>query len=150
MKNLIVFISRFRYLTIFLFIVGCGSHENTDEQYSEETRAIDASGGSQHNQVVAETEELAQAIHADDIMNTREELGDALFTLISLAVLAEEKGDFLFADAMADIEAKIIRRHPHVFGGMKAENIDEACRLWKEAKSAEKSDCEYEGDVESP
>jgi uncharacterized protein YabN with tetrapyrrole methylase and pyrophosphatase domain len=87
--------------------------------------------------VLAEAGELSEAVRAGDTDHVREELGDALFTLLSMAVSAEEKGDFSLSDALEEVEAKIVRRHPHVFGNASAETVEEACTRWKEAKQSE-------------
>jgi len=88
--------------------------------------------------VLAEAGELREAVCAGDTDHVREELGDALFTLLSMAVLAEENGDFLLSDALEEVEAKIVRRHPHVFGNASAETVEEACAHWEQAKQSEK------------
>jgi uncharacterized protein YabN with tetrapyrrole methylase and pyrophosphatase domain len=88
--------------------------------------------------VLSEAGELHEAACAGDTDHVREEIGDALFTLLSMAVLAEENGDFSLTDVLEEVEAKIVRRHPHVFGDASAETVEEACTHWKEVKKSEK------------
>ena len=64
-----------------------------------------------------ETAELGEAIGTGKPAEISEEWGDVLFMLLMLAVIGEEAGHFNTAEAMRSIEAKMIRRHPHVFGG---------------------------------
>ncbi|KQP03498.1 nucleoside triphosphate hydrolase [Methylobacterium sp. Leaf99] len=64
---------------------------------------------------VEEAHEVVDAIERDDADNLRDELGDLLLQVVFHARLAEEAGRFTFADVVAAIVAKMIRRHPHVF-----------------------------------
>lgn len=100
--------------------------------------------------VLAEAQELDEAVSARDIEHVREEIGDVLFALIGMAVLAEEKGDFSLLDLLEKLEAKMVRRHPHVFGNKSADTAEEARRLWdavKESERAEKNTTRGSGDV---
>jgi ATP diphosphatase len=63
-----------------------------------------------------EAYEVAEAIEQDDMAELRDELGDLLFQVMFHARMAEERGSFGFADVVAAICAKMLRRHPHVFG----------------------------------
>ena len=68
-----------------------------------------------------------------------DELGDVLFQVMFLSLLLEERGE---GDLNAVIEsciAKLVRRHPHVFGDEKAETADEAVAIWKRMKREERS-----------
>ena len=89
--------------------------------------------------VLGEARELSEAVASGDSAHIREEIGDVLFTLISVAVLAEEKGDFSLVDLLKELEAKMVRRHPHVFGEKKASTVEEALRHWNEVKRSEKA-----------
>lgn len=64
---------------------------------------------------VEEAHEVVDAIERDDADDLRDELGDLLLQVVFHARLAEEAGRFTFADVVAAIVAKMIRRHPHVF-----------------------------------
>jgi uncharacterized protein YabN with tetrapyrrole methylase and pyrophosphatase domain len=90
--------------------------------------------------VLAEARELDEAVSAGAIEHVREEIGDVLFALIGMSVLAEEKGDFALLDLLEKLEAKMVRRHPHVFGDESADTPEEARRLWDAAKKSERAD----------
>src|SRR5208283_3400879 len=66
---------------------------------------------------IEEAYEVADAIARGDAAALKDELGDLLFQVVFHARLAEEKGLFGFADVAAAIADKMVRRHPHVFGG---------------------------------
>jgi len=90
--------------------------------------------------VLAEARELDEAVGCCDIEHVREEIGDVLFALIGMAVLAEEKGDFSLLDLLEKLETKMVRRHPHVFGDESADTPEEARRLWDAVKKSERAD----------
>jgi uncharacterized protein YabN with tetrapyrrole methylase and pyrophosphatase domain len=89
--------------------------------------------------VLDEARELNEAVVARDSDHVREEIGDVLFTLISMAVLAESKGNFSLLDLLEELEAKMVRRHPHVFGDESASTVEEALQRWNEAKGSEQA-----------
>ena len=101
-------------------------------------RAQDETGLAQY--VLAEARELDEAVGTSDVEHMREEIGDVLFALIGMAVLAEEKGYFSLIDLLEKLEAKMVRRHPHVFGDESAKTAEEARRLWDEAKKSERAE----------
>ena len=68
----------------------------------------------------------------------KDELGDLLFQVVYHARMAEEQGAFAFADVVDAITAKMIRRHPHVFGSPEQRAAGAAPGFWERAKSAEK------------
>jgi len=70
--------------------------------------------------------------------NLKEELGDLLFQVMFHAVLAEEEGLFNFEDVVKGISEKMVRRHPHVFGGVKFASEEERKASWEKIKSREK------------
>lgn len=86
-----------------------------------------------------EAEELRQAIEAHDIQNVIEEMGDVLVNVLMQAQISSEAGDYRFSDAIASATRKLVRRHPHVFGGQRAANADEVLAIWKQVKANEKS-----------
>ena len=90
--------------------------------------------------VLAEAQELDEAVRARAIEHVREEIGDVLFALIGMAVLAEENGGFSLLDLLEKLETKMVRRHPHVFGDESADTPEEARRLWDAAKKSERAD----------
>src|SRR3954470_22844457 len=65
--------------------------------------------------VLEETYEVLEAIDTGNMIELREELGDFLFEAVFLAQMSEEAGAFTIGDAIDEIRAKLIRRHPHVF-----------------------------------
>ncbi len=65
------------------------------------------------------------------------ELGDLLFQIIFLARLAEEKKEFDLVDVMEGIIEKMIRRHPHVFGSVRADTVEEVAENWAKIKRDE-------------
>ena len=71
--------------------------------------------------LLEEAHETAAAIDAEDREELREELGDLLFQAVFIAHLAEEEGAFDLAQAIDGVHAKMIERHPHVFGDEKLE-----------------------------
>lgn len=68
----------------------------------------------------------------------RDELGDLLFQIVFYAQVAKERGDFTIDDVTDTVHAKMVRRHPHVFGGSQAENVTEVLRNWETIKAEEK------------
>jgi MazG family protein len=68
----------------------------------------------------------------------RDELGDLLFQIIFYAQVASERGEFTVEDVVDQIHAKMVRRHPHVFAGARADDTAEVLRNWEVIKAAEK------------
>ena len=66
--------------------------------------------------MVEEAYEAIDAIESDDVASLREELGDLLLQVVFQAQMAAEAGEFTLAEVINDINNKMIRRHPHVFG----------------------------------
>ncbi|MBI4830521.1 MAG: nucleoside triphosphate pyrophosphohydrolase [Candidatus Lindowbacteria bacterium] len=87
-----------------------------------------------------ESEELGDSIRKNDPAGVSEEWGDVFFILMMLAVIAEETGQFRIEDALRLIEAKMIRRHPHVFGSSTVNAVEDIIAQWDSIKSQEKSD----------
>jgi nucleoside triphosphate diphosphatase len=87
---------------------------------------------------IEEAYEVAEAAETGDAKHLREELGDLLLQVVFHARMAEEAGQFAFADIARTISDKMVRRHPHVFG---AERIDTAAaqtNAWEAQKAAER------------
>ena len=90
--------------------------------------------------LLEETYEALEALDAGDPTGLREELGDLLFEIVFLARIAEEQGDFTIADAIDGVAAKLVRRHPHVFGDAdKLSQAEEVRGRWEELKAAERT-----------
>lgn len=90
--------------------------------------------------LLEETYELVEAIDRSDDDNLREELGDLLLHVVMHAQMAGERGAFEFDEVATEICEKLIRRHPHVFGDVAAEDSAEVIRQWEEIKRAEKGE----------
>lgn len=88
--------------------------------------------------LIEETYEVVEAIDNDDPVLLREELGDLLLQIVFHARIEEEAGRFGFSDVVREICEKLIRRHPHVFGEVKADDEDSALASWDAAKKVEK------------
>lgn len=90
--------------------------------------------------LLEETYEALEALDAGDQPGLREELGDLLFEIVFLACIAEEQGDFTLTDAIDGVAAKLVRRHPHVFGEAdKLSHADQVRGRWEELKAAERA-----------
>lgn len=85
-----------------------------------------------------ETYEVLDAIDARDWPGLAEELGDFLLQAVFYAQMAEEAGHFRIEDSLEAINAKLIRRHPHIFGDAEARTADAVKQRWDEIKAAEK------------
>lgn len=90
--------------------------------------------------VIDEAYEVLDAIDAGDSANLAEELGDLLLLVMMHAQIAEEAGTFTLEDVYEGISRKIIRRHPHVFGDMSAEDAGDVIGLWNRVKDQEKAE----------
>ena len=89
--------------------------------------------------LVEEVAELVQAIDRNDVANLREELGDLLFHVAMHAQMAAEAGQFTFDDVASEVNEKMVRRHPHVFGdGAKLGSSDAVVTQWEQIKLKEK------------
>lgn len=86
--------------------------------------------------LLEEAHELAAAIDAAQPDEIEEELGDLLFQAAFIARLGEEQGTFTARDAVAGIRAKMIERHPHVFGESQASTAEDVQQAWERAKAA--------------
>ena len=82
---------------------------------------------------------MLQAIDADDPQAMREEFGDLLLQIVLQSQIALEDGEFSMAQVIAGIQAKIIRRHPHVFGDLKVSGVGEVLQNWEKLKAVERN-----------
>src|SRR6266852_9383732 len=87
---------------------------------------------------VEEVYELLDAIEAGDDHELVEELGDLLLQVVFHCQLARERGAFDFEQVCRQLVAKLIRRHPHVFGNVNARTVDAVWAQWEKIKHAEK------------
>ncbi len=83
-----------------------------------------------------EAYEVADAIETENMEDLREELGDLLLQPIYHAQMATEQSLFTIDDVIHDIAAKMIDRHPHVFGDRKADSASDVNKIWDEKKAA--------------
>ena len=88
---------------------------------------------------VEEAYEVADAIERNDLADLKEELGDLLFQVAFHARMAKEQGAFDFADVATAISDKMIRRHPHVFGGESYRTAGEQSVAWEVIKQRERA-----------
>lgn len=88
---------------------------------------------------IEEAYEVAEAIAHGDMDALEDELGDLLLQVVYHARMAEEAGDFTFADVVDRITDKMIRRHPHVFGDVEVKDAEAQTRAWEEIKAAERA-----------
>lgn len=85
-----------------------------------------------------EIKEIGEALDNNDMENLKEELGDALWDLMFLAILADEKNSFNFEDVVQSALDKIKRRKPWIFNNEKI-TLDEEKKRWQKIKKEEKS-----------
>lgn len=88
--------------------------------------------------LIEECAELLDTIDRDDTVHMKEELGDLLLHIFLHAQMEEEIGHFSMEDVARDINEKLIRRHPHVFGDAKIEGVEELYEQWESIKAKEK------------
>lgn len=89
--------------------------------------------------LIEEAYEVYEAIDAKDPGNLKEELGDLLYQVYAHAQIASEHSQFSIDDVAEGIIAKLIRRHPHVFGNERADTAQEVIDKWERLKKKEKS-----------
>jgi len=89
--------------------------------------------------LVEETYEVLEAIDDNDPEKHLEELGDLLLQVVFQAQIARENGDFDFNDIVNIVSEKMIRRHPHVFGDVVANDSNTVLRNWEMIKLQEKN-----------
>ncbi len=89
--------------------------------------------------ITEESQELVDGIRKRDFENVKEELGDVLLHIVMLSGMAEEQKLFTLDDVVKEISDKMIRRHPHVFGDVKADSVEDVLKNWKKIKKKEKS-----------
>jgi MazG family protein len=87
---------------------------------------------------IEEVYELAEAIQSGNHDAMRDELGDLLFQIVFYCQMSGEAGGFVFRDIVNNINEKLVRRHPHVFGDEKIESAGEQSLSWEKIKSEER------------
>jgi MazG family protein len=89
--------------------------------------------------LIEEAYEVAGAVRANDDRNLREELGDLILLAVMHAQIAEEAGRFNIGEVLEDVAAKLVRRHPHVFGESGVRDTDGVVKQWEAIKREEKT-----------
>jgi len=89
--------------------------------------------------LVEETYEVLDAMESGDAREFSGELGDLLLQVVFHSVLAEEAGRFTITDVIESIHDKLVRRHPHVFGNVKAATSADVLKNWEQLKAAERA-----------
>ena len=84
-----------------------------------------------------ETYEVVEAIDDKDYEELRKELGDMLLHVVFHSLIAEKEGTFKLNEVIDGIKEKLIRRHPHIFGDVKAEDTKEVLKNWEAIKLEE-------------
>lgn len=88
--------------------------------------------------LIEEAHELLQAIQEGDDDAIADELGDVLLQVFLHAQIGQDNGYFQLEDVLESISAKMIRRHPHVFGDVSVDDADQVVANWQEIKAQEK------------
>ena len=87
---------------------------------------------------IEETYELSDAILQGDLPEVQKELGDLALHIVFYAKIASEQGAFTIADVLQGISDKLVRRHPHVYGNVTADDATAVERNWEQIKLQEK------------
>ena len=94
---------------------------------------------------IEETYELADAILENDLPEIKKELGDVLLHIIFYAKIGSEKKAFDIADVANSISDKLIHRHPHIYGDVKVDSVEDVKRNWEQLKLKEGKTSVLEG-----
>lgn len=87
---------------------------------------------------IEETYELCDALAKNDMKNVCKELGDVLMHMVFYAKMGSEQGEFDIADVCNKEADKLIFRHPHIYGDVQADNVDQVLKNWEQIKLQEK------------
>lgn len=90
--------------------------------------------------VLEETCELIEAIDLNNDPHIKEELGDLLLNAVFLCKLAQKENRFEMESVVEQLNQKLIRRHPHIFGESTAQSAEDVVDLWNAVKSKEKGE----------
>jgi MazG family protein len=89
--------------------------------------------------LIEETYEVLDAMESSDPHEFASELGDLLLQITFHSILAEETGAFTISDVIESIHSKMVRRHPHIFGDMKAKDSAAVLKNWEQIKATERA-----------
>lgn len=101
--------------------------------------------GSIRHSLIEETYEVVEAIDTHNGEELKKELGDLLYHVVFHSVIAEQEKEFTLRDVIQGISEKLIRRHPHVFGDVKADTAHEVKKNWEKLKLQEGRQSAIEG-----
>jgi tetrapyrrole methylase family protein/MazG family protein len=87
--------------------------------------------------LLEEAYETLAALDEENLVGLKEELGDLLLQIVLQVQIATEQSTFRMADVVAGIQAKLIRRHPHVFGDLQVSGVEQVLRNWEHFKEQE-------------
>jgi MazG family protein len=90
--------------------------------------------------LIEETYEVLDAMERGDSREFSSELGDLLLQIVFHSILAEETGRFTISDVIESVHTKMVRRHPHVFGKVKAKNSTDVLKNWEQIKAQERTE----------
>jgi tetrapyrrole methylase family protein/MazG family protein len=90
--------------------------------------------------LLSECYEVLEALDEGDSAKLRNELGDLLMQIVLHAQIATEAGEFELGDVIENINAKLIHRHPHIFGSKKVKDAEEVAHNWEELKKEEREE----------
>jgi tetrapyrrole methylase family protein/MazG family protein len=99
--------------------------------------------------VIEEAYEVVEALEEEDMEHLAEELGDLLLQIYLHAEIARQDGDFSIGDVLEHISAKMIRRHPHVFGDVEVSNAGQVVQNWEDIKRQERASAGQDIEAES-
>ncbi|TMC22682.1 MAG: nucleoside triphosphate pyrophosphohydrolase [Chloroflexi bacterium] len=99
--------------------------------------------------VIEETYEVVEALEENDMEQLAEELGDLLLQVYLHAEIARQDGDFIINDVYEHVNAKLIRRHPHIFGNVEVSGASQVVQNWEAIKRQEKAQAGAESQPES-
>jgi len=88
--------------------------------------------------LIEEVYEVLEALESGDDAKFAEEMGDLLLQIVFHSQIATEEGRFTVSEVIREIHDKMIRRHPHVFGELRAKNSEEVLRNWEQIKAHER------------
>lgn len=97
--------------------------------------------------MIEEAYEAVDAIEANDMEHLREELGDVLLQVVLQSQIAADGGEFDIDDVCKEVNEKIVRRHPHVFGDAEASSANDTIELWGKIKLREGKGSSEDGRV---
>jgi XTP/dITP diphosphohydrolase len=86
---------------------------------------------------IEETYELSDAILEKDIKGIRNELGDLMLHIVFYSIIASEIQEFTIRDVINNLNAKLIKRHPHIYGDVEVQNAHEVRNNWEKIKMSE-------------